>query len=283
MISNWQRFNGLKLTLSGAIRVGLIAASLNIWLSWSTPASAQTEDGAAAAAQANNPLANFTAFNLQNYYINDFTGSGDQNGNQFILRYATPFSIGESNWLLRASVPYNSFPVGTGGSTVDGIGDIDVFAAYLVDTGDPAVSFGIGPQVVAPTATDDRLGSEQWQLGIANVYFNARSSRYQFGYLLTWRGGVGDTNGRERTSLGAFQPFLFYQLGQGWYTGGAPVWTYNLRNDDYSVPLGVRLGKVFKRNNTVFNVFVEPQWSVSDRGDGLPKEQLFFAINMQFQ
>ena len=41
------------------------------------------------AAQANNPLANMTAFNLQNYYIGEVTGI-DENTNQFWLRYAKP-------------------------------------------------------------------------------------------------------------------------------------------------------------------------------------------------
>ncbi|WP_299643043.1 hypothetical protein [uncultured Ruegeria sp.] len=240
-------------------------------------------DAASDAAQANNPLADIKAFNIQNYYIGDFTGPGDQTGNQFVLRYAQPVSIGDTNWLIRASLPYNSFPVGAAGQTVSGVGDFDIFAAYQINTGDPAVSFAIGPQVVAPTATDNRLGSDQWQLGLANVYFNAKSPVVQYGYLLTWRGGVGDTNGRTRVNLGAFQPFVFYQLGNGYYTGGAPIWTYDFASDNYSVPLGVRLGKVTKRGKTVYNFFVEPQYSVLDRGNGLPKWQIYLALNMQFQ
>ncbi len=244
--------------------------------------SAIAESEAEAAAQANNPLADITAFNIQNYYIDAFTGPGNLTGNQFVLRYAKPVSIGNSSWLIRASLPYSSFPVGTGGAKVNGIGDLDLFAAYQFNTGNPGISFAVGPQVVAPTATDNRLGADQWQLGLANVYFNATSPKFQFGYLLTWRGGVGDTNGNPRASLGAFQPFAFYQLGNGWYTGGAPIWSYNFRNNNYSVPLGIRLGKVIKSGDTVFNIFVEPQWSVHDSGSGLPKRQVYFAVNMQF-
>lgn len=44
------------------------------------------------AAQANNPLANMTAFNLQNYYIGDLSSSDDP-ANQFWFRYAQPFSL----------------------------------------------------------------------------------------------------------------------------------------------------------------------------------------------
>ena len=85
-----------------------------------------------------------------------------------------------------------------------------------------------------------------------------------------------------RVSLAAFQPFFFYQLQDGWYTGTAPIWNYDFNSDNYSVPVGARLGKVVKGNKAVFNFFVEPQVSVADRGPGQPEWQLFFAMNMQF-
>lgn len=239
------------------------------------------DSGSNAAAQANNPLANTTAFNIQNYYIDELTGT-DENANQLILRYAKPVSVGDTNWIMRASLPFNSYPVGVNGAHEAGLGDFDIFAAYLIDTGSPGISFGVGPQVVAPTASEDPLGSEQWQLGLANVYFNATSAKYQYGYLLIYRGGVGDTNGRQRVNLMAFQPFAFLQLGKGWYTGTAPIWNYDLSSDNYGMPLGLRLGKVLPTKDVVFNTFIEPQVSVADRGPGQPEFQLFFALNMQF-
>lgn len=236
------------------------------------------------AADANNPLANVTALNFQNYYYDSFTGPGNNDGNQFVIRYAKPLSFGDTNWLMRASLPYNSLPVGAGGSTVAGIGDIDVFLAYQFPNMKPGVSFGIGPQVVLPTASDKRLGADQWQLGLANVYFNATSPKFQYGYLLTWRGGVGSTPaGRTRPSLGAFQPFWFYQFSNGWYTGGAPVWTYNFRTNNYNMPLGLRLGKVHQFGATTANFFVEPQWSVASRGPGQAEFQVYAAVNLQFR
>lgn len=152
--------------------------ALTLLLFASTAVQSQ-ELGDNAAAQANNPLANLTAFNIQGYHIGDLSES-DNSANQWWLRYAKPFSIGEGTWLLRTSLPYNSFPVGNGGSTKNGIGDFNAFAAYLFDTGNPAVSFGLGPQITAPTATEDRVGSEQWSAGFANVLFDARSAKFQY-------------------------------------------------------------------------------------------------------
>ncbi len=239
------------------------------------------EPGADAAAQANNPLANLTALNIQGYHIGELSGS-DNSANQWWLRYAQPFSFAGGTWLLRASLPFNSFPVGDNGSTENGIGDLNAFAAYLFDTGNPAVSFGIGPQLTAPTATEDRVGSEQWSAGFANVLFDARSSKFQYGYLLTYQHRFAGEDDREDFNVGAFQPFAFYQLGGGTYLRAAPIWVYNFENDDYSVPLGIGIGQVLKKGKNVYNVFIEPQFSVADDGPGQPDWQIYFALNMQF-
>ncbi|HEC07376.1 MAG TPA: hypothetical protein ENJ12_11015 [Thiolapillus brandeum] len=233
------------------------------------------------AAQANNPLANMKAFNMHNYYIGNLTES-DESANQFWMRYAQPFSIGESNWLMRASLPVNSFPTPPDSSRETGIGDFNIFAAYLFDTGNPAVSFGIGPQISAPTATKDALGSEKWSAGLANVLFNAENKVFQYGYLLTWQHSFTGNDDRNTVNVAAFQPFGMVQLGGGTYLRSTGIWAYNLENDNYSIPLGIGIGKVFKKEKTVYNLFLEPQFSVADRGPGQPDWQIFFGLNMQF-
>ncbi|MCP5458329.1 MAG: hypothetical protein H6971_01700 [Gammaproteobacteria bacterium] len=242
--------------------------------------SAQDSAGAAAA-QANNPLANMTAFNIQDYYIGELTDS-DKSANQFWLRFAKPLSIAKTNWIFRASLPINTFPTVPDGDKDTGLGDFNIFAAYLIDTGNPAVSFGIGPQITAPTASNDDLGSGKWSAGLANVLFNASSPKFQYGYLLTWQASFAGEDDRADVNTAAFQPFVFYQLGGGTYLRAAPIWVYNFENDDYSVPLGIGIGQVIKKDKTVYNVFIEPQFSVADEGPGQPDWQIFFGFNMQF-
>lgn len=257
----------------------LVAIFGVVIMSWARAVPAQ--DSAGTAAQANNPLANMTAFNLQNYYIGEVTGS-DESANQFWFRYAKPFSVADTEWLLRASLPINTFPTPPAGDKETGLGDLNIFAAYLIDTGNPAVSFGIGPQLTAPTATKDEVGSEKWSAGLVNVLFDGRSSKYQYGYLLSWQDSFAGDDDREDANFAAFQPFAFYQLGGGTYLRAAPIWVYNLENDNYSVPLGIGVGQVINRDKTVYNFFVEPQFSVADRGPGQPEWQVFFALNLQF-
>ncbi len=82
----------------------------------------------------------------------------------------------------------------------------------------PALSVGIGPQFTAPTATDDALGSEKWSAGFAQVFFDARSPKFQYGYLLSWQASFAGDDDLAAVNVGAFQPFAFYQLGGGTYS-----------------------------------------------------------------
>ena len=254
---------------------------LLMFFSIALPAMAGQGEDADTIAQANNPLAKMRAFNLHNYYIGDLTES-DDSANQFWLRYAQPFTVGNTNWLMRASLPVNQYPVPPTGTSETGVGDFNIFASYLFDTGNPAISFGLGPQLTMPTATKDALGSEKWSVGLANVLFNAESKVIQYGYLLTWQHSFAGNNDRETVNMAAFQPFAMLQLGGGTYLRAAPIWVYNIENDNYSVPLGIGIGQVMKRGNTVYNLFIEPQYSVADRGAGQPEWQVFVGLNMQF-
>ena len=257
-----------------------IAAISALLISILLPGKALSADKADVAAQANNPLADMRAFNLHNYYIGEQTGTGDS-ANQFFMRYAQPVSFG-GDWLLRATLPVNTLPTPPDGNKETGIGDLNVFAAYLFDVGNPAVSFGLGPQINMPTATKDYLGTEKWSAGLANVLFDASSKKFQFGYLLTWVASFAGESSRDDVNVGAFQPFAIYQLGKGRYLRSAGIWTYNFENNNYSMPVGIGIGQVFPRGKTVYNIFIEPQYSIADRGPGQPEWQIFVGLNMQF-
>ncbi len=260
-------------------RAALLAAALAVLAG---TASAQQGPAASDVAQANNPLAKFTAFNLHNYSIGELT-EPDQSANQLWARLAKPFSIGESTWLLRASLPVNSYPAPLTLEHQTGLGDLNVFAACLIDTGNPSIAFGIGPQVTAPTASQNALGSGKWSAGLVNTFFQFGSPKIQYGYLLSWQASFAGDDDRARVNLGAFQPFLFRQLGGGTYLRSTAVMTYNFENSGYSVPIGLGIGQVIPREKAVYNFFIEPQVSVADHGAGWPKWQIFLGFNTQLK
>jgi hypothetical protein len=245
---------------------------------FSVAAIAQDSGSSDDAAQANNPLANFKAFNVQNYFVPTLSGGVEGSANTFWFRYAQPVG----RLLLRASLPLNRFPTGSN-QHESGLGDFGVFAAYLIDTGNPSRSFGIGPQLSAPTATEDALGSGKWQAGLATVYFDASSPTIQWGGLVTWQTDFAGDSARDDTNFLAVQPFTFVQLGNGLYMRGAPIWAFNLESGNYHVPIGLGIGKVVSAGNVVYNFFIEPQFTILDRGPGQPEIQFYMALNMQFK
>jgi len=246
------------------------------------PAIAQepTEEELAAA---NNPLAELKAFNVQNYYVPALTGI-DATANTFWLRYAQPIA---GKVLVRASLPLPTVPViprpddPTVSNSISGVGDFNLFAAYLA-VSEPTKTFGVGPLFAFPTSTDDALGSEKYQGGVAAVYFAAPNPTIQYGGLLTWQASFAGNDERDNTNLLVAQPFAFWQLGGGTYLRTAPIWVFNLERDTYNIPFGFGIGKVVKQGDTVFNIFIEPQFTILHKGVGQPRFQLYTALNMQF-
>jgi len=229
----------------------------------------------AQAANANNPLANMVAFNIQNYYFAELYGT-DESSNTAWLRYVQPFG----KVLMRASLPISTVPVGGSQDPVSGLGDFNVFFAYLLSDPSSPKQVGVGPLLVAPTATDDLLGADVWQAGAAAVYFNASSPVVQWGGLVTYQTDFAGDGGD--TSVAVMQPFLFIQLGKGTYMGTAPLWVFDIEHSTYNVPVGIRLGKVVKAPHTILNMFIEPQFTILHKGVGQPSVQIFMGLNLQF-
>jgi len=235
------------------------------------------------AAQANNPLANMTALNFHNYYMPKLNDApADAYMNNAWVRFARPLSSGKL--LLRISAPLVTvaFPDQVSGSvnSSNGLGDINAFLSYNF-VSKPTATVGIGPNLTLPTATDDALGTGKWQGGFAFVAFIASSPVFQYGGLVTWQASFAGDQDRDATNMAAIQPFYFWQLGNGTYLRGAPIWIFDFANEAYAMPLALGIGKVVKVGNIVFNLFIEPQYTILHEGLQ-PQLQLFSGINLQF-
>ena len=104
--------------------------------------------------------------------------------------------------------------------------------------------------------------------------YDASNPKYRYGYLLTWQHGLFGGSDRVGVNIGAFQPFALSQFSGAWYTGSAPIWTYNSENENFSISVRLRFGKVVRRDDTVLSFFDKPEVSVAERGGGRPNEQV---------
>lgn len=260
---------GLFLTLALSILLMSFAAP-------GSSVAAQGELSAEDMANANNPLADMRAFNLQNYYIPKLYGVDNEVANTFWFRAVAPLG----RWLTRASLPLSTVPTGQA-DPQSGLGDLNIFSAYLA-VQRPTMNFGVGPLLVAPTASHDALGAGKWQAGAAAVVFAIPSPILQYGGLVTWQGSFAGDDDRADTSVLVTQWFGMWQLGGGTYLRSVPIWVFDLKNGEYNVPFGLGIGKVIKTDRIVYNIFIEPQYTVLHSGVGQPAFQIFVGLNLQF-
>lgn len=247
---------------------------------------AQEKAAATEFAQANNPLANMTSVGLQNYYIPKLTNtSADAYMNSAWIRFAKPLVNGKL--LMRVSAPIITIAVPdinresnrADVSASGGLGDINLLLAYNF-VSNLTTTLGGGIILTSPTATKSLLGTGKWQGGLSLIGFSSKSAVLQYGALLTWQMSFAGDQNRSKTNNGAFQYFAFWQLGQGYYFRSTPVWAFDFKNSQYNIPFALGIGKVIKVNSTLFNLFVEPQYTMLSKGIQ-PQFQVFGGINLQ--
>jgi hypothetical protein len=224
---------------------------------------------------ANNPLSIVPALQVQNYVqpvLRDESGSG---ANQPILRGILPFhAFGGSN-LLRVSLPVATSVWGEHGAAT-GIGDLTLFSVRVFPISSHS-GIGVGPLLVAPTASSDLLGSGSWQFGAQTTY----SSHYSWGlvaalvsYQQSWDGS---------TNAVTAQPFVFRNIGNGFYLRSSAIISFDVRSGEGVLPIGLGLGKVTRlASGNLLNLYLEPQVSVIASGAGQPRFQVFAGFNLQF-
>jgi hypothetical protein len=229
--------------------------------------------------KSNNPLNLAASFNIQNFYTPSLFGVHGHT-NDFLLRPTVPLgpnSVVPVPEIFRMTLPISTRPdPGHGYDT--GLGDINLFDIFLLSQGETQI--GVGPLVTLPSATDPTLGSGKWQAGLAGVVVNANKARL-IGALVQWQHSFAGQSSRPTVQSLTAQPFGIFNLPEGWYIRSTGTWTFDLQHGNYYIPLGLGGGKAWKRGSTIFNAFVEPQYSVAHSG-AVPKWQIFAGLNMTF-
>jgi len=229
-------------------------------------------------AKANNPLADMNAINLQNYYFPSLYGVPEATSNTLNLRGI----MVTGRQIIRATLPVATVPTGQT-TSVSGFGDLNVFDAIVVTGPDARTTIGVGPLLVAPTASNASLGADDtWQAGVAAVAVRPLEGGSLVGGLVTWQTDFAGGDNRVDTNVMTAQAFLTMSIGGGWYLRSTPLSVFDLENKVYLVPFGIGIGKIVPLGGTIVNLFVEPQFTVYHKGQGLPTLQVFAGLNLQF-
>ena len=218
-----------------------------------TKQEAQTE---ALAAEAQNPVSNLISVPFQYNLTPGIGPNEDKTLSLLNIQPVVPFSLSPDLTLVtRTILPVLSQPTATGNQ--NGIGDLNP-SFFLVPKGRGAWTFGFGPTLVLPTASDSSLGRGKWSAGPAAVAVYSKGP-WVAGALVNNIWSFAGNSDRSSVSALLLQPFINYNLRHGWYLVTAPIITANWRaeGEQWLVPVGGGVGRLFRIGNQPINASLQ--------------------------
>jgi hypothetical protein len=228
-----------------------------------------------------NPVASLISLPLQNNFLfQEHTGDLIYNLN---VQPVVPFNLNEDwNLITRTIIPSFALDNAPAGFDSAGLGDLNT-SLFFSPAKSGRLIWGAGPVLSFPTATEDLFGTGKWSAGPAVVALTMRGP-WVFGALANnaWS-YAGDS---DRRSVNAFlvQPFVNYNLSQGWFLVSAPVMTadWNAPSDQrWTVPLGAGVGRVFPIGRQPVNMSLQAFYNV-EHPTGGPEWSLRFNLQLLF-
>ena len=97
-------------------------------------------------------------------------GPNDETQNILNIQPVYPLKLNDNwNFITRTILPVTSQPdVYTNEGRTNGLGDI-TFTGFFSPSKASDITWGVGPVILLPTATDDALGSDKWATGVSVV------------------------------------------------------------------------------------------------------------------
>lgn len=225
----------LRSALAGLFGVFTVTAALADGAAVESPTDLAVQD--------QNPLTRYYVLRFEDNVQFGF-GPDNEAINFFRIQPLLPYKLSE-DWsvLTRLIIPiaHQPWPDST-----DGLSDIAA-VSLLTPTRGGRFTWGVGPGLILPTATDDAIGTEKWAAGpsAAAIYM---TGPWVIGAVVQnlWSfAGAGD---RADVNTLVLRPLLNFNLPRGWYLTSSPSIVANWEADAenrWFVPVGGGVGKVF--------------------------------------
>lgn len=214
--------------------------------------------------QSQNPVANLISLPFQNN-TNFGVGQFDRTQNILNIQPVIPTALSEDLLLInRVIVPLVYQPdLAPGVGDVVGLGDINPTFFFSPKNSSGNITWGAGPTFLLPTATDSSLGTGKWAAGPAAVAV-VTTENLVFGGLASQIWSFAGDSSRADVSQFLAQPFINYNLPDGWFLTSAPVITANWQaaaGEQWTVPLGGGFGRVFAIGNQPVSASLQAYWN----------------------
>ena len=240
------------------------------------------EEELAKAAQ--NPVADMISLPFQNN-TNFGYGADDEIQNVLNIQPVVPFHLSENwNLITRTIAPVIYQPeVVEGTGNEFGLGDISLTAFFSPKSPTKGIIWGAGPIFVFPAATDEKLGSEKWSVGPSAVALTVQGP-WLYGALINNVWSFAGDDDRDDVNAMLLQPFVNYNLPDGWYLVSSPIITANWEADSdntWLVPVGGGVGKIFRIGNQPMNAQMQTFYNV-EKPDVVGDWTLRFQLQFLF-
>jgi len=226
---------------------------------------------------AQNPVADMNSIPVQ---FNWTSGGalGDETQQVINLQPVLPLPLDDDwNLISRTIVPMVNLP-GPGVDRIKGIADIQE-QLYLTPTKSTGVTYGFGPIISFPTATNPALETGQFALGPTFVILKI-GKKWVYGAVANQLWRIAGSTSTEKINSFFLQPFINYNLRRGWAISSAPAITANWNapsGQEWTVPLGLGVSKITMIGKQPMNVLLQYYHNVT-RPDNAGAD----VVRMQF-
>ena len=247
-----------------------------------------TQEEIAKASQ--NPLTAMYSLPIQNNTIFN-VGPDNKTLNVANFQPVLPFDMND-DWAIvtRTIVPIVSSPVGAYSKDnyerVFDLGDT-TFTAFFTpkQASDSGWMWGVGPVLYLPTATDSDLGKNLWGAGASAVALKM-AGKIVYGALISnvWSFAGADDSTHKINAM-TLQPFLNYNLDDGWFIASSPIITADWEQDNdnrWTVPLGLGVGRAMKVGGIPLAAQIHSYYNVVTPDNGGGDWQLRVQVQMLF-
>lgn len=238
-------------------------------LALAAPARAQDDQAAELAKKLSNPLASLISMPLQ-YNHDGYGGANDgASVDRLNVQPVIPFSISKDwNLISRTIIPLvdqGGFPAAA--MNESGLGDITSSLFFSPNSSTGGWTWGAGPVLLLPTATEDVLGTEKWGVGPTGVVLR-QTGPWTIGLLANHIWSVAGSDSRGDVSATFLQPFLTYTTRTHTTLSANTESSYDWKNDQWQVPLNFAVAQLFKIGPQILQVQVAGRYWAEAPGDG---------------
>lgn len=232
------------------------------------------------AKKSQNPVADMISLPMKNKF-NFGLGQKDAFAYELEMQPVYPVHLGSLNLINRFIVPiaYQEEPY-EGMGYEFGLRNT-TYQAFFSPAEPGAIIWGLGPAIIIPTNTDSSLGSDKWSAGPAAVALTIRGP-WVSGFLAQHFWSFAGDHDVASVNLSSLQYFINYNT-PNYYINTSPTMTYNWQadSDEWTVPLGGGIGKIFRFGKMPVDLRLSAYWNV-EAPDSAPDWFTEFQVKLIF-